>query len=96
LAGDNPDLDMTNAQNEIELKREAEERTWHRMAKVHDFMEMWQDSQNLHATQCKSRAQNRQMTAIGYISDTEEIVNASWTNFQHYGAAEFKLSERSP
>jgi len=36
------------------------------------------------------------MTAVGYISDTEEIVKASWSNFQHDGAAAFKLSETSP
>jgi hypothetical protein len=31
------------------------------------------------------------MTAVGYISDTEEIVKASWSNFHHDGAAAFKL-----
>jgi len=36
------------------------------------------------------------MTAVGYISDTEQIVKASWSLFQHDGAAAFKLSERSP
>jgi len=36
------------------------------------------------------------MTAVGYISDTEEIVKASWSVFHHDGAAAFKLSERSP
>jgi len=36
------------------------------------------------------------MTAVGYISDTEEMVKASWSLFQHDGAAAFKLSERSP
>jgi len=36
------------------------------------------------------------MTAVGYILDTEEIVKASWSLFQHDGAASFKLSERSP
>jgi hypothetical protein len=36
------------------------------------------------------------MTAVGYISDTEEIVIASWSNFHHDGAAAFKLSEKSP
>jgi hypothetical protein len=36
------------------------------------------------------------MTAMGYISDTEDIVTASWSLFQHDGAAAFKLSERSP
>jgi len=35
------------------------------------------------------------MTAVGYISDAEEIVKASWSLFQHDGAAAFKLSERS-
>jgi len=66
------------------------------MAKVHDFLEMWQGSQNLRATQNESRAQNKQITAIGYILDTEEIVKASWSLLQHDGAAAFKLSERSP
>jgi len=36
------------------------------------------------------------MTAVGYISDTEEIVTASWSNFHHDGAAPLKLSEKSP
>ena len=36
------------------------------------------------------------MTAIGSISDTEDTVKASWSLFQHDGAAAFKLSERSP
>jgi hypothetical protein len=36
------------------------------------------------------------MSAVGYISDTDEIVKASWSLFQHDGAAAFKLSERSP
>jgi len=65
------------------------------MAKVHYFIEMWQGSQNLCAAQKKSQAQNKQKTAVGYISDTEELIAASWSNFQHDGAAAFKLSERS-
>jgi len=36
------------------------------------------------------------MTAVGYISDTEQIIKAFWSNFQHDGVATFKLSERSP
>jgi len=36
------------------------------------------------------------MTAVGYILDTEELVKASWSLFQHDGAAPFKLSEKSP
>jgi len=35
------------------------------------------------------------MKAVGYISDTEEIIKASCSLFQHDGAAAFKLSERS-
>jgi hypothetical protein len=57
---------------------------------------MWQGSQNLPATHKESRGQNNQMTAVGYISDTEEIIKASWSNVQHDGGAAFKLSERSP
>jgi len=91
LAGTDPELDNANTENDSEMKKEAEERKLHRMAKVHDFLEMWQGSQNLRATQKESRAQKKQMTAVGYISDTEEIVKASWSLFQHDGAAAFKL-----
>jgi len=96
LAGTDPELDTMNTDNDSEMKKEAEERKLHRMAKVHDFLEMWQGSQNLRATQKESRAQNKQMTAVGYISDPEVIVKASWSLFHHDGAAAFKLSERSP
>jgi hypothetical protein len=41
------------------MKKEAEEKKLHRMAKVHDFLEMWQGSQNLRATQKEFRAQNK-------------------------------------
>jgi len=47
------------------------------MAKVHNFFEMWQGSENLSATQKESRGENKQMTAVGYISDTDEIIKAS-------------------
>jgi hypothetical protein len=82
--------------NDSEMKKAAEEKKLHRMAKVHDFLEMWQGSRNLRVTQKESRAQNKQMTAVRYISDTEESVQASWSLFQYDGAAAFKLSERSP
>jgi len=85
---------MAETENHLEMKREAEDRELHRMAKVHDFLEIWQGSQNLHATQNESHAQNKQMTAVGYDSDTEEIVKESWSNFQPDGVAAFKLSER--
>ena len=96
LAVDNPVSDMTNTENDLEMKKEAEETTLHRMAKVHNFLEMWQGSHNLYATQKESRAHNKQMTPFRYISDMEGIVNASWSLFQYDGAAVFKLSERSP
>ena len=89
-------MDRSQAENDLELQREAEDRKLHRMAKVHNFLEMWQGSQNLHTTQKESHAQNRYMTAIGYISDTEESVKASWSLFEHHGAAAFRSSERSP
>jgi len=87
---------MTNTETDSEMKKEAEEWTLHRMAKVHDPLEMWQGRQNLRATQKESRAQIKQMSAIRYISHTEEIVKASWSLSHHDGAAAFKQSERSP
>jgi len=36
------------------------------------------------------------MAAVEYISDTEGIVKASWSNFPHYCIATYKLSERFP
>ena len=95
-AGDITALDSTEPEINIEWKREVEARKMHTMAKVHDFLEMWQGSQTLCTTQKESCAQNKQMTAIRYILDTEDIVRASWSNFQHNCAAAFKLSERSP
>jgi len=96
LAGTDWELDTPQTENHSEMKKEAEERKLHRMAKVHDFLEMWQGSQNLCATQKESRTPNRQMTAVGYIADTEESIKSSWSLFQHDGAAALKLSERSP
>jgi len=81
LAGTDPELDAKNIENDSEMKTQAEERKLQRMAKVHDFLEMWQGSQNLRATQKESRARNKQMIAVGYISDTEAIVKASWPLF---------------
>ena len=95
LAGDDPALDTTNTESNSEIKKQVEERTFPRMAKVHNFLEMWQGSQNPPATQKESQGRNRQKTAVRYISDTEQIVKASWTLFQHDGGATFKLSERA-
>jgi hypothetical protein len=59
LAGTDPELDTTNKENDSEMKKEAEETKLHRMAKVHDSLEMQQGSHNLCATQKESRAQNK-------------------------------------
>jgi len=53
------------------------------MAKVQEILEMWQGSQNLCGSQGGSRTQKKQITAVGYITDMEEIVKASWSLFQH-------------
>jgi hypothetical protein len=66
------------------------------MAKVHDFLEMWQGTQNLHVAQQEFHAQNKKMTAIGYISDTDVSLRVSWSFLQYDGAAAFKLSYRTP
>jgi len=55
-AGDYTALDTTDNENDLQLKKAVEERTLHRLAKAHDFMEVWQWSQNLRATQMESLA----------------------------------------
>jgi len=67
--------------------REVEKRILHRMANVYDIVEMWQGCLNLHATPMELHAQNKQLTDIEYISDSGEIVNASWSTFQCHGAS---------
>ena len=94
--GGNAVSDSTNIINDSEMKHEAEAMQLHRMAKVQNFLEMGQGSKNLCATQKESCSQNNQMTAVGFISDPEDIVKASCSLFQHNGAAAFELSERSP
>jgi hypothetical protein len=44
FAGFDYELDTSNTDNDLEMKKDAEERKLHRMAKVHDFFEMWQGS----------------------------------------------------
>jgi hypothetical protein len=82
-------------ENHLELKKEAEKRKLHRMAKVYDCWEMWQCSQNLRATQNECGAHYKQMTTgihFRYRRDHERIL----VNCQHVGGAVFKLSVRSP
>ena len=58
LAGDDTASDWSETDSDLELNREVEEHTLRRMAKVHNFLEMWQGSHNLLTTQRESRAQN--------------------------------------
>jgi hypothetical protein len=96
LANTDPDFDTMNTENNSEMTKEVEDRKSHRMGKVDECLELWQGSHNLHATQKDSHAQNKQVAAVGLILDTEKIVKASWSLFQHDGAAALKLSERLP
>jgi len=96
VAGDGPAFDIMKIELDLEMKNEADERKLHRMANVHNIIAMWQGTQNLHATQKVSRTQNMNLTAGGYISDTEEIVKAIWSIFEPDGAAGIILSEWSP
>ena len=95
-ACNDPELDTTSADSGVEMQTEAEQTMLHLMGKVHDIVEMGQGSQNLAAIQKESRAQKKQMTAIGYISDTKQILKASWSNIRQDGVAAFKFSEKSP
>jgi len=63
------------------MQKVVQDITLPRMAKVHNMLKMWQSSQNLCATQKESHAQNKQMTAVGYILDMQEIVKASRSLF---------------
>jgi hypothetical protein len=50
LEGTDRELDTPHTENYSEMKKEVEERKLHRLAKVHDFLDMWQGSQNISAT----------------------------------------------
>jgi len=71
------------------MEIQVEEMLMHQMANIHDVLEMLPRCQNLHATQNKPRHHNKQMTALGYISETEEIMQECWSLFQHDRAAGF-------
>lgn len=96
LAGDGAALDTADTINDLELKTSAEDRRLHRMPKIHDFLVMGLGSQNLCDTQMESPPPNKQMTVVIYISDTRQMVRASWSNFQPDGAAASKYVETSP
>jgi hypothetical protein len=77
LACSVPALNNTNTENDLEMTKEAEKLTLHRMAKISDILEVWQGSENISPTQKKARPQNWRMPAMESISDAEEIINAS-------------------
>jgi hypothetical protein len=74
LAGTDLELDTTKSQNHSEIKRQPEQWQLLGMANVRNVLEMCQCSQTLCATQNESCAQNKHVTAVGYISDMEEII----------------------
>jgi len=43
----------------------------------------------------EARTHRKQMTAVGYISDIEDIIESSWSKFQCDGVAAIQFSERS-
>jgi hypothetical protein len=50
LVGDIPMTHPLDPDNDAEIKKEVEEKKLHRMAKVHDILEMWQGSEILRST----------------------------------------------
>jgi len=78
------------------MNKKPEENKVYRMAKVHNFVEMGQGSQQQCAMQKKSCPPKKQMATVEYISDTEEIVKWPWLAFHQNGAPAFNWSERSP
>jgi hypothetical protein len=77
------------------MKTVVEETVMHTIANVHDFLEMWQGSKNLRATQKECHSRNKQMTAIRYNWNVEEILKVCWLLLQNACAAASKLSENS-
>jgi hypothetical protein len=96
LEGTDPELDTTNTEYDLEMKKEVEERKLHRMAKGYNFIKLWQGSQNLRATQKESGVKNQQMADKRYIFEPEEIIKESLSLVQHDGAVAFKWLETSP
>lgn len=67
------------------------------MAKVNDILEIWKGSQNICTRLKESHTKHKHITAVEYISDTEEILNTSCSPSEHGGGvAEFKLSQWFP
>jgi hypothetical protein len=65
------------------------------MGTVYNILEMCPGSHYLPATQKESCGLNTPMAAVGYISDTEEIVKSTPVNIEREDMAIFNLSVRS-
>jgi len=63
----NSSLNPINTENDSEMKSDTEGRNIHWVTKVYDALEMWQGTENPCAIQKQSCAENKQMTAVGYI-----------------------------
>ena len=59
FAGTDSVFNTTNTEHDLEMKTKVEERKFHRAAKVHDVLEMWQGTNNLGATRNEFRAQDK-------------------------------------
>lgn len=70
-------METSNTEYNPGMKSESEVTQLNTMATVNDLLELCQGSQMLGAIQKESRAQIKQMTATGYISDTEQIIQES-------------------
>ena len=90
LAGDYSKINPVSIENNVDIKTAQEEVKLHKMVKTHDFLEMWDGSQRLRATQKAVRSQNTQMTALGYISDTEECGERISTDLADDGEVAFR------
>lgn len=66
------------------------------MAKIHNNFGMRDGLHSQCATQKESRDQNKQMIAVGFISDTKDLLERSMCNCQHDSGVGFELSETLP
>lgn len=57
---------------------------------------MWQCSHNVLVTQSESGTQNKMMSKVEHISDTEEVVEGSWSLVQNGITAVSESLERLP
>jgi hypothetical protein len=96
LADDNHAMDTTNTDSKLEMTRDVEHKTLHRIGSMHAVLEIRQGHHNLCAIHKECHDNNKQITARQFISDTNETIKLCWSNFQHDGTAQLKFSHRPP